>query len=125
MAFYRNMKHDEKFLRQYHDAKHMDELWELAEKPRGRIARVCQAGLDELTALQRLAVSSYDRKAILMAALDRQSNDEKNRMESGLGVLASIGSTSPFIGLFGTVWGIMHALKDISATGSRSEEQQS
>ena len=33
-------------------------------------------------------------------------------------MLASIGSVSPFIGLFGTVWGIMHALKDISSTGS-------
>lgn len=41
-------------------------------------------------------------------------------MESGLGWLASIGSTSPFIGLFGTVWGIMHALKDISSQGSAS-----
>jgi biopolymer transport protein ExbB len=35
-------------------------------------------------------------------------------------VLASIGSTAPFIGLFGTVWGIMHALKDISQAGSAS-----
>jgi biopolymer transport protein ExbB len=39
-----------------------------------------------------------------------------------LAILASIGSTSPFIGLFGTVWGIMSALKGISAAGSASLE---
>ena len=38
-------------------------------------------------------------------------------IQSGLAVLASIGSTSPFIGLFGTVWGIYHALVAISTTG--------
>ncbi len=39
------------------------------------------------------------------------------QLESGLTVLASIGSTAPFVGLFGTVWGIYHALLAISATG--------
>jgi biopolymer transport protein ExbB len=37
--------------------------------------------------------------------------------EQGQAVLASIGSTAPFVGLFGTVWGIMEALKVIGATG--------
>ncbi len=50
--------------------------------------------------------------------LRQQLQKEKARMESGLGWLASIGSTSPFIGLFGTVWGIMHALKDITLHGN-------
>jgi biopolymer transport protein ExbB len=35
-------------------------------------------------------------------------------------ILASIGSTAPFVGLFGTVWGIMHALTEISKAGSAS-----
>ncbi|WP_024537851.1 MotA/TolQ/ExbB proton channel family protein [Comamonas badia] len=39
-------------------------------------------------------------------------------IQSGLAVLASIGSTSPFIGLFGTVWGIYHALMAISSSGA-------
>ena len=38
-------------------------------------------------------------------------------MESGLTVLASVGSVSPFVGLFGTVWGIYHALASISMSG--------
>jgi biopolymer transport protein ExbB len=39
------------------------------------------------------------------------------KLESGLSVLASVGSVSPFVGLFGTVWGIYHALASISASG--------
>ncbi|WP_321897989.1 MotA/TolQ/ExbB proton channel family protein [Paraburkholderia heleia] len=42
------------------------------------------------------------------------------RMQSGLAVLASIGSTAPFVGLFGTVWGIYHALILIGETGQTS-----
>ena len=42
------------------------------------------------------------------------------RMQSGLAILASIGSTSPFVGLFGTVWGIYHALIAIGLAGQAS-----
>ncbi|MGF6758867.1 MotA/TolQ/ExbB proton channel family protein [Paraburkholderia sp. GAS42] len=45
------------------------------------------------------------------------------RMQSGLAILASIGSTAPFVGLFGTVWGIYHALLTIGATGQTSIDQ--
>ena len=44
-------------------------------------------------------------------------DDSVARLQSGLAVLASVGSTAPFVGLFGTVWGIYHALMSISATG--------
>lgn len=48
----------------------------------------------------------------------RNSIDESTaRLQSGLAVLASVGSTAPFIGLFGTVWGIYHALLSIGAAG--------
>ncbi len=39
------------------------------------------------------------------------------RLQSGLAILASVGSTAPFVGLFGTVWGIYHALMGIGAAG--------
>ncbi|SDV49034.1 MotA/TolQ/ExbB proton channel family protein [Chitinasiproducens palmae] len=42
------------------------------------------------------------------------------RLQSGLAVLASIGSTAPFVGLFGTVWGIYHALVAIGTSGQTS-----
>src|SRR5574343_428027 len=48
----------------------------------------------------------------------RQSiDDTTGRMQSGLSVLASVGATAPFVGLFGTVWGIYHALVGIGAEG--------
>ncbi|MEO5671174.1 MAG: MotA/TolQ/ExbB proton channel family protein [Ramlibacter sp.] len=48
----------------------------------------------------------------------RNSIDESTaRLQSGLAVLASVGSTAPFVGLFGTVWGIYHALLSISLAG--------
>ena len=48
----------------------------------------------------------------------RSSMDESTtRLQSGLAVLASVGSTAPFVGLFGTVWGIYHALLAIGAAG--------
>lgn len=50
-------------------------------------------------------------------AMNRSITEENARMESGLTVLASVGSVSPFVGLFGTVWGIYHALASISASG--------
>jgi biopolymer transport protein ExbB len=49
----------------------------------------------------------------------RNSIDEATaRMQNGLAVLASVGSTAPFIGLFGTVWGIYHALLAVSMAGA-------
>ena len=44
-------------------------------------------------------------------------DDSVARLQSGLAILASVGSTAPFVGLFGTVWGIYHALMVISASG--------
>jgi biopolymer transport protein ExbB len=55
---------------------------------------------------------------LLQQALNDAQHELRTKLESGLSILATIGSTAPFIGLFGTVWGIMHALKGISATGS-------
>ena len=56
-------------------------------------------------------------------SLQRASDSIIGRMQAGLPVLASVGSTAPFVGLFGTVWGIYHALIAISASGSASIEK--
>ncbi len=47
-------------------------------------------------------------------------DESAERMQGGLAVLASVGSTAPFVGLFGTVWGIYHALVGIGASGQAS-----
>ena len=53
----------------------------------------------------------------LTRSIRRVIDEETARLESGLTALASIGSTSPFIGLFGTVWGVYHALVAIGMSG--------
>ena len=54
----------------------------------------------------------------LTRAIRRAITRETSAIESGLTVLASVGSTAPFVGLFGTVWGIYHALIGIGMSGS-------
>jgi len=56
----------------------------------------------------------------LTRSMRKLIDEETARMESGLSVLASVGSTAPFVGLFGTVWGVYHALISIGLTGSGS-----
>jgi biopolymer transport protein ExbB len=53
----------------------------------------------------------------LTRAMRRVIDEETARLESGLTMLASVGSTAPFIGLFGTVWGVYHALIGIGLSG--------
>ena len=50
-------------------------------------------------------------------SMRRVISEESARLENGLTVLASVGSIAPFVGLFGTVWGIYHALASISMSG--------
>ena len=61
---------------------------------------------------------AIDPHEFLTRALRQSLAAATARLESGLTLLASIGSTAPFIGLFGTVWGIYHALIQISASGA-------
>jgi len=61
-----------------------------------------------------------DRQELLDRRLRQQMQKERGSLESGLAILATIGSISPFVGLFGTVWGIMGALTSISKSGSAS-----
>jgi biopolymer transport protein TolQ len=56
----------------------------------------------------------------LTRLLQRQGAAENARLEARLGILASVGSVSPFIGLFGTVWGVMRAFMNIGTWGSTS-----
>ena len=57
------------------------------------------------------------RKAVAEQALLRQISAEKANAEKGVSVLGTIASISPFVGLFGTVWGIFHALVAVGKSG--------
>ncbi|MEZ5663279.1 MAG: MotA/TolQ/ExbB proton channel family protein [Burkholderiaceae bacterium] len=66
---------------------------------------------------------SLDVSDWIERCLRRGVDDHTARAQSGLTVLASIASTAPFVGLFGTVWGIYHALLGIGAAGQVSIDQ--
>ena len=61
--------------------------------------------------------SQTDRSELITRALRQRINEAASRLEAGLTLLASVGSTAPFVGLFGTVWGIYHALLNIASSG--------
>ena len=61
--------------------------------------------------------ASIDRSELVTRSLRQEINQVSSRLESGLTLLASVGSTAPFVGLFGTVWGIYHALIAIAGDG--------
>jgi len=59
-----------------------------------------------------------DRSELIARALRQRINEAAAKLEAGQTLLASVGSTAPFVGLFGTVWGIYHALTGIAAAGT-------
>ena len=123
--FVRLKNQDKRFHQQFWAASSLDSAAELSHELPGPAARVAKSGYAAIavgdTQANDLshAINHQDR---LERALRQQIVRERRSLETGLAVVASIGSTSPFIGLFGTVWGIMEALKGISAAGSASLE---
>ncbi|MBP0118897.1 MAG: MotA/TolQ/ExbB proton channel family protein [Candidatus Nitrotoga sp.] len=95
----------------------------VAQQGSGDLARLAQAGFAEiknLNAEQQDLEHLGAPQDVLERMLRQQVANIQRYHERGLAELATIGSTSPFVGLFGTVWGIMHALQDISASGTSS-----
>lgn len=98
-----------------------------AETPVEPQGRVLAAGLAACTQLRRtgsrglVALGSPDE--FLLRALRQGVAEERARAEAGLTLLASVGAAAPFVGLFGTVWGIYHALLSIGASGQSSLDQ--
>ena len=65
-------------------------------------------------------VEQIDRHTWISMSVNRAVGNIQSRMQDGLAVLATVGSTAPFVGLFGTVWGIYHALTAIGIAGQAS-----
>ncbi len=84
-------------------------------------ARVAGAGLDEWK--KSTAKQPVDRDAArqrIAAAMDSQIAEEADALAGRLNFLATVGSVAPFVGLFGTVWGIMNSFFQIGAQQSAS-----
>jgi biopolymer transport protein ExbB len=65
-------------------------------------------------------LEAVDRNTWIDASVDRAITNVSNRLQDGLAFLGTVGSTAPFVGLFGTVWGIYHALTAIGIAGQAS-----
>ncbi|MFL6657754.1 MAG: MotA/TolQ/ExbB proton channel family protein [Massilia sp.] len=116
-------RQDKVFARRFWRAASLDAA-ALLERDAGPKSRVAGVGFDALYVTDNSADTdlehSWDRKELLERHLRQQIQKEHAARESGLAVLASVGSTAPFVGLFGTVFGIIHALGAISKNASAS-----
>lgn len=124
--FAKNNYYNKQFNMAFWDAADLKAAEQLpADVVRGPKARVARCGFEWLAEMNRPTASASLKfrgvpQDLLEQTLRRQTQEEQHRMESGLTMLASISSTAPFVGLFGTVLGIMHAMHDISESGSAS-----
>lgn len=86
--------------------------------------RIVIAGVDSYQHHQQYAsknlAAACSQEEFIARNMRRSLSQEQASLESGLSLLASVGSVAPFVGLFGTVWGIYHALAAIGASGQAS-----
>ena len=97
----------------------------LSQRPDNLFHTLAQVGQEATEHHQAALKQLHDRLDIsdwVTRSLRNTIDDHTTRLQNGLAILASIGSTAPFVGLFGTVWGIYHALVSISVNGSASIE---
>ncbi|HEY3917683.1 MAG TPA: MotA/TolQ/ExbB proton channel family protein [Stellaceae bacterium] len=87
---------------------------------RSAFRMVVEDGLNAAEHHEGKLTEQIDRHTWITMSLQRSVDSIANRMQTGLAVLATVGSTAPFVGLFGTVWGIYHALTAIGIAGQAS-----
>ena len=116
-------KEAEKFQKEFWDAKDWNAGKAVAENGKGDLSTLAKSGYLEYNQFQKNPVGLRfigEPNEVLQQPMRRTLVNILRRHEQGLNELATIGSISPFIGLFGTVWGIMHALESISKSGAAS-----
>ncbi|MCY4304330.1 MAG: protein TolQ [Aestuariivita sp.] len=104
------------FDRQFWSGEPLDELLNrIGVEPKGRSQRIFAAGMIEWRRSHRrdgeLIAGAQGR---IDRSMDVAISREAESLQKGLPILATVGSTAPFIGLFGTVWGIMNAFIEIA-----------
>ena len=116
MQFRRARTRAAAFDRAFWSGEPLDELYDqIGEKPRSASERIFAAAMSEWNRSHR---DDGGLIAGAQARIDRTMDvaiaKERDRLTQGLTFLATVGSTGPFIGLFGTVWGIKHAFEQIA-----------
>lgn len=107
-----------RFEEQFYSGRPLDDLYRrLKDRLDHPLARVFVAGMDEFA--KNMPQGSFAPSAVQRAErrMMAEATREIERAGSQLPVLATVGSVSPFIGLFGTVWGIMTSFQGIAQTG--------
>jgi len=107
-----------RFERTFWSGQSLEELYQQqAEKPSGGLGAVFVAAMKEWKrSHEQNAASFVGMQQRLDKVLDVAISRESEYLEKRLGFLATVGSAGPFIGLFGTVWGIMNAFTNIAAS---------
>ena len=129
--YFKNLKAaNEDFDKLFWSSSSLDDLFAKAEKfSASSHARVFKAAYMEMKKIAEspMANSSGAGDSIQLSGIDnlersvrKSTENEVSEMENRLTILATTGSTGPFIGLFGTVWGIMGSFHQIGQTGSAS-----
>ena len=119
----RDNRRNSLFNKEFWAARDWKNAAEVASTGEGDVARLAKAGFAELKALEsdrQDLMHSGAPQEVLERQLRQQVQNIQRFHERGLAELATIGSTAPFVGLFGTVWGIMHALQSIGQSGTAS-----
>lgn len=113
-AVSRAMRQTDEFEGRFWSGTELTKLLDAANRNRessGMEERIFAAGMSEFLKQQKSSGNAVNGVARSMRAVFTR---EMDKLESGLPLLASIGSTSPYIGLFGTVWGIMNAFTGLA-----------
>ena len=117
----RTRKDTEKFERDFWRAEDIDAFHRLHKDTDLAVARVFTAGVAEWR--QSTRARNVDRSGTrerLATTMGATVANEIDRLSDRLNVLATVGSVAPFVGLFGTVWGIMHSFTQIAQAQSTS-----
>jgi biopolymer transport protein ExbB len=99
-------------------AKSLDEAERKFAKEKDPVARLVRAAAHEVELSHMLPKDGVKERIVWQ--LERVEATASRRISNGMGILATIGATSPFVGLFGTVWGIMNSFIGISKAHSTS-----
>ena len=105
----------------WHSEDFASGLTQLGAQEGNPFVQLAQAGREATAHHRNTQTQLHDSLDIsdwISRSLRNSIDDSTARLQSGLAILASVGSTAPFVGLFGTVWGIYHALMGIGAAGS-------
>ncbi|MDR2354546.1 MAG: protein TolQ [Deltaproteobacteria bacterium] len=119
VQFSRASSHSARFLNSFWKSRSLASLFaEIPDFSASPIAQIFRVGYQELGRVHKARLDTRTAMENVERALRRAASAESSRLHKNLSFLATCGNATPFIGLFGTVWGIMGSFHDIGLKGS-------